>query len=397
MIDKSINSVDEFLNLVYPNEALSSSWGLLKDYYVEQYGKRYQELIERRLEKTIYLFDSNPKYTYQYLLENEDYVFDSQQIEIVSEYVGDLKARESIRKDMADRRLYSIFCQYHNISETIYKAKYEEILLFIKGQKEFGSDYKETCFKLGIRPINSQTVFYDFLCKTDCLQQEAVAFILKDSLWLNDIRKSLAMQQIILSPDLLAELFNGKHGAVCCNIPQYRIVKIPLIELYYDGMSIDQTFFHENRHAIEASEVLTSTIGLDEKSINLKIFNEIRTDLHAYLDESNLPVIFSRSADPDVESVYKNLFRLSKKIFSQYGSFLDQCAIENDFDKLFKAFGKKELLEYNRLLENTFKEIMLFYKTDNPELFIDSIKHLEVEEQLIRNASYNGYKAYQKI
>lgn len=393
-----VDSSDDFYNLLYPDEALDLHKDLLLDYYTNEYSWKFRKCIEERAAKTIYLFDSDPFYTYKFLQENEKYVFDYEQMEKVTNQVLDL---EKIKKKYDEKlalEVYKLFCRYHDISFGDYKNKYEEILMLLADLPSFGNAYSEGCSALGIRPINEQEKFNAFLdSKVQC-ERRSKELVLRESLWLEDMRDSLIKRQALLGNDLLVFIFNGRYTSVCFNLSNgYRIVKVPIVESYYKGIAIDRTFFHENRHGVEASEIFPSIIGLDMLYEDLKILNEIRTELHAKNDENTLPKIFLRKQNINMTSTYENLFGLSKNLFSKYGYILDECAIENNLDKLFNIFGKKEMLEYGTLLNETFRSVKNFFKSDDKELVINPSRHFDVEEQLIKNANDKGYGAYQKI
>lgn len=55
------------------------------------------------------------------------------------------------------------------------------------------------------------------------------------------------------------------------------------------------------------------------------------------------------------------------------------------------------MLEYGTLLNETFRSVKNFFKSDDKELVINPSRHFDVEEQLIKNANDKGYGAYQKI
>ena len=58
-------------NILYPDEALDEYKKKLLEVYLEDYGEEYKDIIIKRMNNTLYLFDSNPKDTLRFILNND--------------------------------------------------------------------------------------------------------------------------------------------------------------------------------------------------------------------------------------------------------------------------------------------------------------------------------------
>ena len=68
--------MDEFIRLYYSLNTLRENQEMLMNYYVSQYDREFYEYLQERSNKTIYLLESPPDYTFRFLKENERYASD---------------------------------------------------------------------------------------------------------------------------------------------------------------------------------------------------------------------------------------------------------------------------------------------------------------------------------
>lgn len=385
--------MDEFMNLVYPLEILNEKEKLLRNYYVEQYGEDMRQLIEKRENKTIYLFTSPPDVTFKYLVENDKYVIDWEYFSEVEEYYKDYIELEKEINEKRNRKLFYLFCNLHNISFKDYLHKEDEILDLINNSF-FDSCYKEKCDDLGIKALTNKKVIETFNKKRDILVREANGSLITRSLWGQDIRKSFLDMHIGIDDDVLCNIIGVDNDMIarCCNFRRVIIVFVPMIKTYLNGGNVDRIFLHENRHAVESGDV----IGINGEDC-LNILNEVRTEKHAIEDDNELPTIFSKSKTENIDYYYEKVFPCCEEILGKYSSLIDRCAIENNMSLLFDTFGREDICRYGKMLEVFYKKIRDFLRNGSGYLEVNIDEHLNLEQKLMDKAYKNGYLPYQKV
>lgn len=96
-MDKIIN----YDNILNPNEALESYIKNLVPLYIEDYGEENLNLVEDRIDKTLYIFDSLPVDEINFFAEHEDLAEKSGRVKLAYEECRDfLKKKRRIENKM---------------------------------------------------------------------------------------------------------------------------------------------------------------------------------------------------------------------------------------------------------------------------------------------------------
>ncbi len=353
--------MDEFIRLYYSLNTLRENQEMLMNYYVSQYDREFYEYLQERSNKTIYLLESPPDYTFRFLKENERYASDMD-LEQTEKIAQDYSYLRDILRQQAEEDLCSTFLKYHPISLVEYFDKREFILSNMDHLPESFSCYQERCHKLNLMALKEEEIFKQFSKEVLKIRDAQYVNLLTQSLWGKAIRESFLQSGVKMSDEVFSYILrlDKKKVAHCINFNSYILVYLPVIQLYFEGGYVDRTFLHENRHVVEAGNGYQ--IGVNKGLFHY--FNEFRTEKHAIEDNQVLPTIFSKKGDDDVCFLYEQAFPLLGTLLEKYQYVIDQCAIDNNIEKLLKTFGRKDLLEYVQLLNQSY--------------------------QLIKNSSFNG-------
>lgn len=384
--------MDEFMRIVYPADALCESEKKLLDYYTNQYGKEYSSLIKKRIDNTIYIFESTPDITYNYLQENQKYVFDFEYMDEVEKLAANYCKLERNLEEKRRDSLYSLFCYYHEIHCFFHKQKFHEIIEIIDNiQNE--CFYKEKCIKLGIRPIEQREKLIALKKNIAQINRDKSAKLLLMSKWGQGLRKTLLEVGLKFTDESFTGILDStdrESVACCCNLSK-TIVFLPLIKNSYDGY-LDRVFLHENRHAIEA--IPKTSIGLKTLNGDFKILNEVRTEMHAIDDDKNLDVIFSKRTENNITFHYEFLFPLCEEFIKEHQTIIDRCALLNDRNEFLQTFGKKDIFEYSAMLEKVYREYQEFFTSGAEYFEVDSTEYLDKIKVLKKNAKNKGNFIY---
>lgn len=390
--------------IMHPLDVLKEYRGQLLKLYSEDYGKSTLPLLKRRSKHICYLFDATPDLTYEFYLQHQKDFSDSHIVDrIVLEY-NDYCLKKNELDHENKKQIYSVMCEALAISEDAYYSKLDEIVSlpiesYAFSNMEFvGSsilehqqeEYIEKCEKLGIHPITDSTLINDILNYKKRVQFICNVILLESTLFGNRILDELKqVNSGVDFTDIAKCLFNEESINLCYHSygPVITIVHCPFIkDLTRNIVNLDQIFLHENRHAIEGS--------FSEKFSIYKIFNEIRIDKHAILDNQRMNVIFQKGI-PSFSSEYQKLFSYTGDLFEEYGYLFDQYILEGNMGFVEQIFGKKDLLSYVQTLNNTFFTLLM---NENFSLSIENnvSDAQEFIKKLKMNALHNGYKPYQK-
>lgn len=385
--------MDEFERILNPAQALEDKREQLLDYYASQYGEENRSLIRKRNDKIIYIFESTPDINYEFLCDNQDKITNWEEFEEVEEEAIDYCKKRKILESKEQHDIYTLFCNYHNISYQQNMSKIEPILSLIDNIDL--PKYEIECSSLGIRPLKNKEIINELIKKKQKIIQMKKMKLIEKSLWGRHLQQTFLENGLNIDSKLLAKIINSELTGICYTISSFTFVCIPIIERYQQFGSIDRIFLHENRHAIESGQ--DYMIGLTDKEKRLMMINEIRTEKHAIEDNQNLPTIFSKKVtNPNVVD-YELLFKLCKDLFEEYKYLFDQCAFENNINNLDKAFNIEELTKYDKMLLDAHNLIQRQIRIGTGKLTIRSSPYFEMIERLKENAQNNGFKTYRKI
>lgn len=362
-------------NILNPEVALDDYSEKLFSLYESDYGRDNLDLIKKRMDETIYIFDSTPVDMVNYLVENEKHYGDCFRIDRAFDECRDyLKVKDKIAGKLRDR-FYKILANnfetdkkiaeqlteldidsFSNASQEILDSEMTplEVKNSIKLRRE---KYLSECDEVNVSALvdgNSIKKLFDI---KDDFESEAQIFIMKHSKWGKRIRKQiLEASGIKLSYEELTTLLLWGYSASSNVVLPYknktlRVCVFPLMKNFNDG-NLDGIFFHENRHVVETEENFCGICSYDEDKYT--ILNEIRTEKNSCRDKFHLgdEVLFSnKNYDEGKTNIYLSLFPYAGDFFDRYEEILNKIAVVNDIEKLENLFGVDNLREFDEYLE----------------------------------------------
>lgn len=375
--------MDEFMRIYYSLDTLVQNKKMLIDYYTSQYGEESRSIIQERVNKIIYILDSPPDVTFQYLVQNQNYA-DSLEVENFEELSHDYCYLLKILAEQEQEELYCTFCHYHLISSKEYSNKQEQILSIINQVHRGEVFYQKACKRFGVNAIQDRQIFKQFSQKISEIKESKKINLLNQSLWGKMIRDFFYHIGIKFDDKFFSYLFNldKLHVAHCINFSSHIFVYVPVIQLYLNGGYVDRVFFHENRHAIEAGSNYKIGLNYDD----FYYFNEFRTEKHAIEDHQVLPTLFSKKGDANINFYYEYMFPFLGDLLEKYQDPIDQCAIRNDIESFLSIFGKDDMREYSQMLNQNYTLIRNFCIDGSGVLEVDSTSCLEKVDLLKKNA-----------
>lgn len=364
-------------------DELAQNEMMLIDYYVSQYGEECRAIIQERSDKTIYLLDSPPDVTFQYLIQNQNYA-DPIEIENFENLSKDYCYLMQILTEEEQKSLYCTFCDYHAISSKEYSSKQEQILSIISKIYKGYALYKNECNQFGFVAIQDKQIFKQFSQEISEIKESKKINLLNQSLWGKKVKESFCNIGIKVSDETFSYFFNldKLHVAHCINFSFYTFVYVPVIQLYLNGGYVDRVFLHENRHAIESGNHYK--IGLNHDGFYY--FNEFRTEMHAIEDNQVLPTLFSKEGEAAVSFYYEYMFPFLGDLLEEYQFFIDQCAIHNDIEKFLCIFGENDMREYSKMLDQNYALVRDFCINGSGLLEVDPTSCLEKVDLLKKHA-----------
>lgn len=382
-------NLEEANRVLFPIKSLRDNILYLYKYYVSKYGNKYSSLIERRISKLIYILDSSPDITYKFLKDNPNVL-------VTEEYFDNIKRMadnyEKLDKELNNQVLVNtilLFSKYHNITD-IFNYDIQKILYLIVYMCNDRKQYFDRAINFGIKPINNDIKLEEFLNENEQILYNKRIKLINSSLWGKNIKRTLNEKGLYFDDITFDTLFNlsdnglFKSFEVDFTDTHYQaVIVIPLLKRYCEGMDVDRIFLHELRHAIENEGI--NRIGLQDKCFGLSCFNEVRTEGNAISDENNLKTIFSKRLLKEQKYFAEEMYYYHKNFFDSYNSCLDELAIENDVEKLFDIFGKRDIIEYNNLLNNIMNKNLSNQNVTSYDFELCDSKIKVLEKNAIRN------------
>ena len=372
-----MTNIDNILN---PEESFKSYQDILIDKYLEDYGEEFEKIIRSRIDRTLYLFDSNPIDTLKFLLDNEDKIHDNNYFaEVEKNYYNYQKLKRRITQKL-EKDYYGRLSHFFNISsypirEDILKLDYQSYNLentallkndsvnddiknkIIRRQNK----YLEACKEAHVEPLTNP-VYINILEKDkEIIEKQKMKYLLSHSTWgKRIIRKFREHDKRIDIDDIVNIMLQKEVGAA--NFRLDNNFKATTSIVYYPIMkntrlkSLDRMFFHENRHVVEAGR---DSVGLNTHLGNkYQLINEIRTEKHAIEDANELKkkVLWSNDQMPENSyNAYEQLFPYTFTFYEDNRSLLDDIAISGDIGFLEDYYGKEELESYEQFLKESLK------------------------------------------
>ena len=367
--------------IVHAEEVLNDYQAILEKMFVEDYGRKYQDLIHKRLLNTICITSSTPDFNYHFIKkyhqESEIYNMDA--------VVDDYNNFSKIQKEIAlkcNLAFYNLVCHYLDINPKEYYNQLFDIINLpfycystnskiqnknnititkISNAESKRKEYLTKCSDLGIEPLLDSKKIDALLQKMGIIYQNFRRELLIKSSYIKNLNYSLStitqssfsnsdLSYLVEFPSACTTILNRNTNEIC------NIVYLPLMQIYEEDYNIDSFLLHEFRHAVETS---IKGIGLDKQSNmrNYHTFNEFRTEKHAKEDLNRVETIFGRSKK---YSGYYPYTTMIENLIDQNAYLIDDCAINNDTYMLEKIFTLEELSLLESLLETTFNTAKSF-------------------------------------
>lgn len=367
-------SVEEF---IYPNEILREKLPYLEELYSEDYGEDYVFIIRDRMKSTLYVFDSDPVVTMNFVRNKGNDISDGDFLKRVEkEYKNYIRVKDIIHAKQK-RKYYSKLASYFSllpypVREDIlaldieaysYSNVYKVKSLNDEKAKERQEEYCRQCSKLGVRPITNSAFIHMILSEKEHLDLQEKKLLLKNTRWGRRIIKVMKKYYPKISLDDIVSLMGKDYVAYTAyllgedGISNARIMYYPLLK-NLNLKDLDGIFYHENRHIIESTSIAS---GLHAHRGNYyRLLNEIRTEKNAILDKEwfNKDFLWSTDEVPiHYYNLYVQLFPYVATFFEDNREFLNGCAIKSDFSSLENRFGVKNLMEFEQLLVELAKEL----------------------------------------
>ena len=393
-------TVEEFM---YPNEVLEDNMPYLEGIYQEDYGRKFTSTIKRRIDNTLYVFDSDPVVTMNFFKDREKEIHDEDFLRrIYREYDNYIKIKDMVH-NMLRKKYYHILSSYFSVLpypvredildldieaysyQNIHKVKFGNDLETIRRQE----DYCKECDKLGVKPLTNPRHIHLLLNEKEKLYNQENKLVIKNSRWGRRIIRAMKKYYPIITLDDIVTLLEKEYAAYTANlldnngIPSARIMYFPLLR-NLGARNLDGIFYHENRHVIESTE---GGSGLHIfRGKYYRFMNEIRTEKNSLLDKECFSDDFLWSTDkvPDeYYNLYAELFPYAVNFFEENREFLNYCAITGDFKTLEAKFGAKNLIEFEQFLNEMAKKLKKFKPVDPYDNKIEEANIL-VQKMLIK-------------
>lgn len=371
---EQITNVDAIMS---PNEAFSDYKKYLLGKYVEDYGEDKYSLMRKRMDHTIYLFNSPPPYKMQFIVDHFNEISDYREVlRIEAEFQDYMKVRKRIENDLR-RKFYDEIASYFHIANG--KIRYEELVdldfdsfssksLSLLANEEVDEKvkesilrrqekYKKTCRMYYLEPITDCRII-DHLKRYEARLNAIMGeLLIKYSKWGKRIQKEINSQSKIkvtereiakiVFCDKTASTSTITKGEKCTVLCYFPVMKVS------DIGELDRLFFHENRHVVETNRNFS---GIDDYHCSkYTMLNEVRTEKNAGIDAQSfaeIPLFSNASMGKKYFNCYQAVFPYTEDFFEQYREVLNGIAIENDISMLEHLYGEDNLVAFNNYLND---------------------------------------------
>ena len=391
-----------YYNINNPHKALERIINNLVSIYISDYGNEYEEIIKEKINNTIFIFDSNPIETKNFIGKNLDKIKDNRKLlKTEIEYLDYIKEKKKIEKEIKtvflnyikkytyidiniDKdKVYNLDFDSYSLENNIKlerdNTQLEEKEKILKRRKEYKLDYLE----ISMRPLTDWQQIEKIIKYKNSLELYKKIELIKRTKWGHRIKREILRNNKTELSDLqLANiLFDDDNNATTSIIidndnNKKTICYMPLIH-NVEKSSLDKILLHELRHVIETND---ESIGISRISNQqYDTLNEIRTDKNALKDKLRLnnQTIFS---DKKSNSLYEALFAYTGDFFEEHKNVLDYIAISGKIELLEKLFNHDELILYDYYLHDIEEAII-----NKKELPINE----KIKEQLIKTLRSN--------
>lgn len=363
-------------NILNPEISFLDYKNNLIEKYIEDYGEEYKDTIIDRMNKTLYLFDSNPKDKLLFILNNEKSIDDKYLVEVEKEYNNYQRIKRKIHNSMI-KKYYNYLSVFFNVSNSYIN---EDILnldidsFSLENQAKLSNSeinekikdkiikrqirYLAACKENNVEPLTDGIKIHLIERERDRLKRNEIKHILLKTSWgkkilkkfrdynpkieLSDIVKIMRQEEVGAADFLLDESYEETS----------RILYYPIMRnIKYK--SLDRMFFHENRHIIEAGK---DHVGINTHLGNkYQMLNEIRTEKHAIEDSKHFinNVLWSNEEMPEHSyNGYEELFPYTYNFYDDNKDLLDELSFSGKIEELENIYGEDNLIRYDYFLKD---------------------------------------------
>lgn len=385
-------------HILHPNDILKESKKDLLQLYAESYGEEYSTSIESRMNHTLYLFDSNPIDTMNFIQEQQDHIDDFKLLNYYEKECLDYVKIKTKYDSQYQKKLYQVLSRYFNLPRKMKKElldldidsyslknisilknpnSNQETINKIKKRQE---KYLSECRKHNLIALTNPTFIHLIEHEKSRLKKERDYKIIKHSIWGKRMIKRIKMFFPYLSIQDISIMLNHDFIATNNNLTSENcyansIVYFPLIESL-KHKNLDHLFLHENRHVIESER---NHCGLhDYATGKYSMMNELHTEDNAIQDSQkshNIELWSNDSLAKESINIYEEMLLYTDGFFDNYRELLNHLAITGDVNLLEKKFGKKELEEFEQFLYH-INQILLDKNNYDKEFYTQEGKQL---------------------
>ena len=363
-------------NVIRPKKVLPNIKKYLIPRYIEDYGIENKDKIIKRLNDTIFIFDSNPIETRDFVVDHMDEIKDFQyKVRTELEYKDYLRVEEFVHSQSREAfdialvknkyvHSYADLSDLWDLDFESYSYDVFENSTDTQELNERRMKYENECYAKGMNPIKDFVTIEKILFLKNVLIQLEKEEMIKRTIWGRRIKREIKRDYSFSIPnDQLAEiLFDRKNCGLTgvCHDKNENVkcfIYFPIIR-NSDFPSLDHIFFHEARHRVENEEDFGGLYYYAKP--DYYYINELHTEINALLDEDYKKCIYFGGGDSSSISLYQYLFKVAGDFFDNHREVLNEFAFDGDIDGLEECFGKDFLkeLENNLSREGEIK----FYK-----------------------------------
>ena len=364
--------------IINPRDILPVVFKKVLPLYVRDYGKEYVNMILRRLYDTVYIFDSNPIDTWNFICEHSSEIKDQDYVNRChSEYVDFVNHSRRIdaNNDKALRRFLKKVYQLPLSSKdySVMNVDFDSYSVASIHKLHNGTElekkeildrqglYRQQCRLAGINPITVPTLASELSDIQRQLIENKKYKLIERTKWAYRIREEIkSIYGFDISIGSLKDcLFD--EGLASTTIDEDKkgfrtIMTFPIIH-DYGKTSLDHVLFHELRHVVETGNKACGFYKL--KNGKYQMINEIHTDKNALLDAKEFEnLIFLGKSRRNKRSYYERFFPYLGDLFEDYKMSFDLFGFINRPDLVENLFGERFLkdLEYKLHNEEEFKK-----------------------------------------
>lgn len=366
----------EIKNVIHPKKVLPSIKEYLIPRYIKDYGIENKDKIIKRFNDTIFIFDSNPIETREFMVEHLDEIKDIQfKVRTEIEYRDYLRVKEFVHSQsreafdiaLIENKYVQSYADLSDLWDLDFESYSYDVFENCTDNQELDerrTKYENDCFIKGMNPIKDFATIEKILFMKNVLKQLEKEEMIKRTIWGKRIKREIKKDYSFSIPnDQLSEiLFDHKDCALTgvCKDKENQskcFIYFPIIR-NRDFPSLDHIFFHEARHRVENEDDYGGLYYYDKP--DYYYINELHTEWNALLDEDEKNNIYFGGGDSQSISLYQYLFKVAEDFFEYHREILNEFAFVGNIKGLEECFGKDFLkeLECNLSKEGEVK----FYK-----------------------------------